>query len=55
MQVAALLARSWGLRVNDCLEQRAGFSWALLWNEFPYWVQGLDKILLIRQEYVWVI
>jgi len=57
MQVEALLACScgmWGLGVNDCLEQRVGFSWSLLRNEFAYWVEGLVIVLFIGQEYVWV-
>jgi len=58
MQVEALLARAcgmWGLGVNDSLEQGVGFSWALLRNEFAYLVEGLDIVLFVRQEYVWVI
>jgi len=58
MQVEALLALScgmWGLGVNDCLEQGVGFSWALLRNEFAYLVEGLDIVLFVRQEYIWVI
>ena len=58
MQAEALLACScgmWGLGVNDCLEQGVGFSWALLWNEFAVLVEGLDIVLFVRQEYVWVI
>jgi len=58
MQVEALLACScgiWGLGFNDCLEQGVSFSWALLWNEFAFLVEGLDIILFVRQEYVWVI
>ena len=58
MQDEALLARScgmWGLGVNDCLEQGVGFSWALLQNEFAFLVEGLDIVLFVRQEYIWVI
>jgi len=58
MQVEALLVCScgmWGLGVNDCLEQGVGFSWALLQNEFAFLVEGLDIVLFVRQEYIWVI
>jgi len=39
-----------GVGVNDRLEQGFGFSWALLWNEFAFLVEGLDIVLFIRQE-----
>jgi len=47
LQAEALLACScgmWGLGVNDHLEQRFGFSWALLRNEFAF------LVLFVRQE-----
>ena len=44
-----------GLGVNDCLVLGFGFSWALLRNEFAYLEEGLDIVLFVRQEYVWVI
>ena len=53
MQAEALLACScgmWRLGINDRLEQGVGFSWALLRNEFSFLVEGLNIVLLVRQE-----
>jgi len=44
-----------GVGVNDHLEYGVYFSWALLRNEFAFMVEGLDIVLFVRQELVWVI
>ena len=45
----------WGLGVNDHLEKGIYFSWALLWNKLAFSVEGLNVVLLIRNEQAWVI
>jgi hypothetical protein len=39
----------WGLGVNGRLEYWVCFSWALLWNESAFVVEGLDIVLFVRQ------
>jgi len=40
----------WGLGVNDHFEEGVYFSWDLLRNEFAFSVEGLDVVLLVRDE-----
>jgi len=58
LQAEATLVSScgmWGLGVNDHLEKGVYFSWTLLWNELAFSVEGLNVVLLIRNEQAWVI
>jgi len=45
----------WGLGIKDHLENEIYFSWALLQNELAFSVEGLNIVLLVRNEQAWVI